>query len=703
MAVGSVDPAGLPLRDDHQRAVGLDEAEARGACAEDRQDAADDALGNVADVQAARERLGDARDLLGLVLTPRRLAVEPRVLHRQRRLVGEGLQERRVRVGELADDGGGDEQHSDQLALGAERRRQERARAGLLEPPLEVVGQRERRVREDVAGGDGPPLGDHAVGKAGTGLDDVAGLELGRRRARPGDGFERPVGAQEAQARRVHAEDGQDALHDPVGDLRDVEAFGQHAGAFRQLLGLPAAARRLREEAGVAHGDGGLRGEGRQDLAVVLGRQVLAGQVERQHAKKIVARHDRDTDEGEEPARDRPLLGLDALVARDVLDEERLPVGGDPAGAPHVERQRRRQIVGVDGRVGRPGAAHQTPVGAVHLPEDDVARAGQLGEGERNLLQELLEVEVLRQGHVDVGQRAKAQLARGELGLGLPPRIQRAVEMLGELRQLVPGGHRDGRPLRRLQVAGAADERAHGTVHPVADEPGDQERHHRGRAEADKIAPEPTGRGRVGHAARHRVHDNPRRPVHSGRADQLRHAAGRSPLGCAAVLAEQRSRLGNAAQVVIEEFVRAGRPGQDRPAAGDDGDGLPTAERQRGEIEREGFEVDLGADDTDDPALALLNGDHQEHHLPLVRGTPERPRHRRLATPQDRVEDIPRDEGRLGPRGPLPASTRPSTPAAMKRCMKGCCTRTRTARASRSESWIRSSVRKLARARRLSV
>jgi hypothetical protein len=109
VAVGSVDPAGLPLRDDHQRAVGLDEAEARGACAEDRQNAANDALGDVADVQAARERLGDARDLLSLVLPSRRLTVEPRVLHRQRRLVGEGLQERRVGVRELADSAGGDQ------------------------------------------------------------------------------------------------------------------------------------------------------------------------------------------------------------------------------------------------------------------------------------------------------------------------------------------------------------------------------------------------------------------------------------------------------------------------------------------------------------------------------------------------------------------------------------------------------------------
>ena len=116
-------------------------------------------------------------------------------------------------------------------------------------------------------------------------------------RAGPGDGLECPVGPEEAQSRGVHPEDGQHAPHDPVGDLRDVEALGQHARALRQLLGLAAAARRLGEETRVAHRHCGLRGEGGQELPVVLGGQVLFTQVEGEDSQEVVARHDRDAGE----------------------------------------------------------------------------------------------------------------------------------------------------------------------------------------------------------------------------------------------------------------------------------------------------------------------------------------------------------------------------------------------------------------------
>src|SRR6266508_870110 len=88
-------------------------------------------------------------------------------------------------------------------------------------------------------------------------------------------------------------------------------------------------------------------------------------------------------------------------------------------------------------------------------------------------------------------------------------------------------------------------------------------------------------------------------------------------------------------------------------------------------------------------------------------GTPPRWRSKDLSGLADLASTAPRTPRAMNVGsstcGPLAASTRPSTSATTKRCMKGCWTWTRRARASRSESWMRSSVRKLARARRLSV
>ena len=66
--------------------------------------------------------------------------------------------------------------------------------------------------------------------------------------------------------------------------------------------------------------------------------------------------------------------------------------------------------------------------------------------------------------------------------------------------------------------------------------------------------------------------------------------------------------------------------------------------RQRGEIAREYSEIDLRREDADCSPLTVLDGNEQRHDLPTVRGTLLRSGHRRLAAPQDRVEDTLVDE-----------------------------------------------------------
>ena len=90
-------------------------------------------------------------------------------------------------------------------------------------------------------------------------------------------------------------------------------------------------------------------------------------------------------------------------------------------------------------------ARRRTVALRIHLPEDHVVRAGQLGDGVGDLLQEGLEVELLRDRPVDVGERAKTALARVDGGLGSPTLVHGVIELHGQLRQLVSRRHGDRR------------------------------------------------------------------------------------------------------------------------------------------------------------------------------------------------------------------------------------------------------------------
>ncbi len=319
-------------------------------------------------------------------------------------------------------------------------------------------------------------------------------------------------------------------------------------------------------------------------------------------------------------------------------------MAGNPAGPSPLEFQLQGQLVGPGGQFGRPRTADQPVADGVHLPEDDVARARQLGQGQRDLLEERLELELLRQRRVDVRERAQPPAARIESRLRLPPRLERAVELLGELFELVSRRDVDRRALPRFEVPRAPHERAHRAVHAVADEPGDEKRQHRRRPETKQIALEPGQCWRIGDGPRHRGHHDPVRPGHAGPADQVGHAADRAPLGGAAAPAEERARFGHAAQMALEEIARSGGTGQHGAPRRHDGDGLPEAERQRAEVVGERLEIDLGAEDAYDITLAIVDGNQERHDLAMVHGARPRRHDLRLATPQKGFQLVLGDE-----------------------------------------------------------
>ena len=370
----------------------------------------------------------------------------------------------------------------DQLALGTERRGEKGPGAGLHEPVSQILAKGQLLILEDVAREDGASLEHGAGHQSVTRLEDVPKLEEAHGRAGPRDGLELSVGAHETQAGRVHPEDGQDAAHDAVGHLGDVQALREHPRDLRQLLCLATTARALGEEPGIADGHRGLGRKRGQELAVVLGGQVLAAEVEGEHAEEIVARHHGDAREREEPVSHRPLPGPDTLVRRHVLHEERPPVSRDPARPSRVDAHGGGELVGVDGGHGRPRPANEQVARLVDLPEDDAARAGEPGQRLRDLDEEGLELELLRERDVDVGEGPEPPLALIQRGVSLPLLADRAIELIRQLRQLVVRGDGDGRSLGRFEAVHPLHERGDGALHAGADEPRHEKGDHGRRA-----------------------------------------------------------------------------------------------------------------------------------------------------------------------------------------------------------------------------
>ncbi len=116
-----------------------------------------------------------------------------------------------------------------------------------------------------------------------------------------------------------------------LGDLARIEAarqFGAHVEQATQLAGQVQCSRQQPRR---SDRDGGLIGQDREDLQVVLGERIESelGQTDDADDLPVVAdRHDEHRFVDVVGARDRPAAGIAAGLA----DQQRLTVDGDPAG-----------------------------------------------------------------------------------------------------------------------------------------------------------------------------------------------------------------------------------------------------------------------------------------------------------------------------------------------------------------------------------
>ncbi len=408
------------------------------------------------------------------------------------------------------------------------------------------------------------------------------------------------------------------AVRDLLGDDLGVEGLGEGPREAGQGLGRLAPFLRLREEPRVAHGHRSLGGEGHEQRLVVIPEKIFASEVQGQHAEELAARHHGHAGEGVEPVAHGPVRDHDARVPGHVLDEERAALSGDPPHRTLIERDLGGQVHGVNRNVGGPRATGEAAPSRVGHPEDHGPRARERGQRERDLLEEGLQVELLRERHVDIGQRPEPPLPRLESSRSAAAIVDGAVEQLGQLGQLVLRRHGDGRPRIGGQLARAAHERTHGAVHPVADQPRHEQGQHHGGGEPEQIALE-SGGGRPVRRFRGDPGDHePRRSAHAGRAGEEGDALPRSPLRDTAATTEHRARLRHRAQIPAQESTGISRARENGAPRRGDGQDLITAEGKHVEVEGQLLEVQLGRHQSDGRALPIVDGHDDGHHRAIA-------------------------------------------------------------------------------------
>ena len=315
-----------------------------------------------------------------------------------------------------------------------------------------------------------------------------------------------------------------------------------------------------------------------------------------------------------------PVRDHDARVLGHVLDEERAALAGNPPHRALIERELGGQVHGVNGNIGGPRATGDAAPGRVGHPEDHGPRARERGQRERDLLEKWLQVELLGERHVDVGERPEPTLPRLESGRGAAAIVDGTVELLGQLGQLVLRRHGDGRPRVDGQLAGAAHQRPHGAVHAVADEPRHEQGQHHGGGEPEQIALESGGRRPVRRFRGDPGHHEPRRPAHAGRAGEEGDALPRSPLRDTAATTEHRARLRYRAQITTQESAGISRPRENGAPRRGDGQDLITSEGKQVEVEGQLLEVQLGRHQSDGGTLPIVDGHDDGHHRAVACG-----------------------------------------------------------------------------------
>ena len=350
-----------------------------------------------------------------------RLLVQPRIVERQCGLVREGLRDANVFCVEDAASPIGHGERPDHHVLHHERHGHDGPVRRSLDVRAQVGEQRDAGIRQDVrrrhraplANGEraGPRAGGQRQGWTGRGAD-VAGEGEGDQVAR--------FCLDQEQPRLLPAQQRADAVGDEPRDDVDVERLGERAPEVPVRLGGAAARLRLGEEPRVVDGHRGLGRKRRQQHPIVPLRQHATLEIQREHAQELVARHHRGPGEGHEVVTQGPRRPHDARISRDVLHEQGLAMAGDPPRPALPEGQHGREVHGAHGGIGGSGSAAERLPRGIHLPEHRIVRAGELGDRAGDLLEQGLEVELLRERPIDVREGADSVLACGDGGLGSP-------------------------------------------------------------------------------------------------------------------------------------------------------------------------------------------------------------------------------------------------------------------------------------------
>ena len=287
--------------------------------------------GHVAHDRGQIERRADGADEAreGLALEPPllRVGVQPRVLERHRRLIGQGPGQLHVFHAEDPARRVDQAERAHHLLLHGQRHRHHRAERALLDVGAHVRGEREARVEEHVVGHDRAALRGGEPDRPGAAGMPQRPLALGRAAGARGL-LERPRDRVEViEGRDQHPEQVARRVHHSLGHPDRMEGLGEGLAHRAQGEALPPPSLGLLEEPGVLERHRGLVREGLGQAQVVVRVGPAERVPDREAAHHLSLHHQRQGQHGRtDRVVDLHVRGaLHPAVRPDVGGEHRLP------------------------------------------------------------------------------------------------------------------------------------------------------------------------------------------------------------------------------------------------------------------------------------------------------------------------------------------------------------------------------------------
>ena len=410
-----------PIAEHHRAGRRVVDGDARDVRVAQLLDGARDALEHHGEIEGLVHAARELGEQLGLAAPPLRLAVEARVLERERGLIGKPLEQRRVGVEEDPALAIGHAERPDDAPLHAQRDGEHRPLARGHRLRSHVRGDDDARVVEEIRRPHGAAIGDGAARDPRSRRHHVAGNGVHARGGASRDGHERPVRLDQAEPRRAHAEDRQDALDGAAAHVAHVEALGEVLGEPGQRLGLMLPPAGLVIEPGIVEGHDGLVCEGLGHLRRLAGEHASDEVGDGEHTEDAIGgeqRHREDRPVG-------PLLELGAVVgpidgARVAGEIRRRDGGTRPDGETDNGLASSEARGPLEGRIREAGLRQQGQAAGLGIAA--VHRGGRRGEegldAVGNAPRHQIRIEALGDHASHLGQglgAAPPRLARGEV------------------------------------------------------------------------------------------------------------------------------------------------------------------------------------------------------------------------------------------------------------------------------------------------